>query len=137
MLFPPPLLFTRWMYCNVGAAALSPLILEDVNMGSRGSTVTPLLLSSSTSDSISQSRLGGLSSFKRELGGMGVGDLLLSLSLRTPKRLNVSGKVECVPLQLSEGDGRMLQVVQQHLDLRWGERNKELEPKINCVSFKY
>lgn len=73
MLFPPPLLFTRWMYCNVGAAALSPLILEDVNMGSRGSTVTPLLLSSSTSDSISQSRLGGLSSFKRELGGMGVG----------------------------------------------------------------
>ena len=37
--------------------------------------------------------------------------------------LNVSGKVERVTLQFSEGDGRMLQVIQQHLDLR-GEKTK-------------
>lgn len=33
--------------------------------------------------------------------------------------LNVSGKVECVALQFGEGDGRMLQVVEQYLNLRW------------------
>lgn len=32
--------------------------------------------------------------------------------------LNVSGKVECVALEFGEGDGRMLQVVEQYLDLR-------------------
>lgn len=32
--------------------------------------------------------------------------------------LNIGGEVECVSLQLSIGDGRMLQVVEQHLDLR-------------------
>lgn len=32
--------------------------------------------------------------------------------------LDVGGKVERVALQLGEGDGRMLQVVQQHLDLK-------------------
>lgn len=31
--------------------------------------------------------------------------------------LDVSGEVERVALQLGEGDGRMLQVVEQHLDL--------------------
>lgn len=31
--------------------------------------------------------------------------------------LNVSGKVECVALELREGNGRMLQVVEKHLDL--------------------
>lgn len=33
-------------------------------------------------------------------------------------RLNVRGKVECVALEFRKGDGRMLQVVEQHLDLR-------------------
>lgn len=37
--------------------------------------------------------------------------------------LNISGEVERVSLQLSIGDGRMLQVVEQHLDLR-EEENK-------------
>lgn len=32
--------------------------------------------------------------------------------------LNVSGKVERVALQFGEGDGRVLQVVEQHLDLK-------------------
>lgn len=32
--------------------------------------------------------------------------------------LNISGKVERVPLQFGKGDGRMLQVIEQHLDLR-------------------
>lgn len=32
--------------------------------------------------------------------------------------LNISGKVKCVPLQFGKGDGRMLQVIEQHLDLR-------------------
>lgn len=31
--------------------------------------------------------------------------------------LHVSGKVERVALQFSDGDGRMLEVIQQHLDL--------------------
>lgn len=31
--------------------------------------------------------------------------------------LNVSGEVQRVALELGEGDGRMLQVVKQHLDL--------------------
>lgn len=37
--------------------------------------------------------------------------------------LNVSGKVECVALQFGKGDGRMLQVIQQHLDLRREKTN--------------
>lgn len=49
-----------------------------------------------------------------------------SLTLSSPdgalkgggRGLNVSGIVERVALQFSEGDGRMLQVIQQHLDLR-------------------
>lgn len=36
--------------------------------------------------------------------------------------LHVSGKVERVALQLGKGDGRMLQVVEQHLDLRTHSR---------------
>ena len=35
--------------------------------------------------------------------------------------LHVSGEVQCVPLQFCEGDGRMLQVVEEDLDL-WGDR---------------
>ena len=35
--------------------------------------------------------------------------------------LNVSGEVERVALQFGKGDGRMLQVVEQHLDLRGEE----------------
>lgn len=31
--------------------------------------------------------------------------------------LDVSGKIECVALEFSKGDGRVLQVVEQHLDL--------------------
>lgn len=31
--------------------------------------------------------------------------------------LDVGGKVECVALEFSDGDGRMLEVIQQHLDL--------------------
>lgn len=37
--------------------------------------------------------------------------------------LNVSGKVERVALQFGKGDGGMLQVVEQHLDLRREETN--------------
>lgn len=33
------------------------------------------------------------------------------------RALNISGKVECVALQFGKGDGRMLQVIEQHLDL--------------------
>lgn len=32
--------------------------------------------------------------------------------------LNISGKVERVALQFGKGDGRVLQVVEQHLDLK-------------------
>lgn len=32
--------------------------------------------------------------------------------------LDVSGEVQCVALQFGKGDWRMLQVVEQHLDLR-------------------
>lgn len=37
--------------------------------------------------------------------------------------LDISGKVERVALQLGKGDGRMLQVIQQHLDLG-GEKTR-------------
>lgn len=50
-------------------------------------------------------------------GGYPEGICVESLSVSRPPGLNVSGEVECVSLQLSEGDGRVLQVVQQHLDL--------------------
>lgn len=39
--------------------------------------------------------------------------------------LDVSGEVERVALQFGKGDGRMLQVVQQHLDLR-GDRKRKI-----------
>lgn len=100
------------------------MTLEDVTMGSRGSTMSPL------PPRLTPSLSGGCPVLKGSWVVWGWGDLLLSLSLWTPKGLNVSGKVECVPFQLSEGDGRMLQVVQQHLDLRWGARKREIEPKL-------
>lgn len=34
--------------------------------------------------------------------------------------LHISGEVQCVPLQFCEGDGRVLQVVEEDLDL-WGD----------------
>lgn len=35
--------------------------------------------------------------------------------------LHIGGEVQCVPLQFCEGDGRVLQVVEEDLDL-WGDR---------------
>lgn len=38
-------------------------------------------------------------------------------------RLNISGEVQRVAFEFSKGDGRMLQVVEQHLHLRGGRNN--------------
>lgn len=58
-------------------------------------------------------------------GGPNLAEESLAFPPLTPKwrsegggrGLNVSGKVERVPLQFGKGDGRMLQVVEQNLDL--------------------
>lgn len=53
------------------------------------------------------------------------------------RSLNISGKVERVPLQFGKGDGRMLQVIEQHLDLSGGTRNSghPLLLRFTCIFY--